>query len=35
MNKIDPVNNEIYILGAFNINLHLSGSYILAEKYLK
>ena len=35
MNKIDSVNNEIYILGAFNINLHLSGSYILAEKYLK
>ena len=32
MNKIDSVNNEIYILGDFNINLHLNDSYILAKK---
>ena len=32
MNKIDSVNNEIYILGDFNINLHLDDSYILAKK---
>ena len=26
MNKIDSVNNEIYILGDFNINLYLNNS---------
>ena len=30
MNKIDSVNNEIYILGDFNINLYKNDSYILA-----
>ena len=30
--KIDSVNNEIYILGDFNINLHLNGSYYLDKK---
>ena len=32
MNKIDSVNNEIYILGDFNINSHLNDSYILSKK---
>ena len=32
MNKIDSVNNEIYILGDFNINLYINDSYILAKK---
>ena len=36
LNKIDSVNNEIYILGDFNINLSLNDSYILVKKkYLK
>ena len=30
MNKIDSVNNEIYILGDFKMNLYLNDSYILA-----
>ena len=34
MNKIDSVNNEIYILGDFNINLYINHSYILAKKYI-
>ena len=29
MNKIDSVNNEIYILGDFKINLYLNDSYFL------
>ena len=32
INKIDSVNNEIYILGDFNINLYINNSYILAKK---
>ena len=32
MNKIDSVNNEIYILGDFNINLCINDSYVLAKK---
>ena len=32
MNKIDSINNEIYILGDFNINLYINDSYILAKK---
>ena len=32
MNKINSVNNEIYILGDFNINLYINDSYILAKK---
>ena len=32
MNKIDPVNNETYIFGNFNINFYWSDSYILARK---
>ena len=32
MNKINSLNNEIYILGDFNINLYLKDSYILAQK---
>ena len=32
MNKIDSINNEIYILGDFNINSHLNDSYILSKK---
>ena len=32
MNKIDSVNNKIYILGDFNITLYISDSYILAKK---
>ena len=33
-NKIDSVNNEIYILGDFNINSYINDSYILAKKNL-
>ena len=32
MNKIDLVDNEIYILGDFNINLFLNDSYNLEKK---
>ena len=32
MNKINSVDNEIYILGDFNINLFLNDSYILEKK---
>ena len=32
MNKINSVDNKIYILGDFNINLILKDSYILEEK---
>ena len=32
MNKIDSVNNKIYILGDFKINLYINDSYILAKK---
>ena len=32
MDNIHPVNNEIYILSDFNINLYLNDSYILARK---
>ena len=32
LNKIDSVNNEIYIIGDFNINLYINDSYILAKK---
>ena len=32
INKIDSVNNEIYILGDFNINLYINDSYVLAKK---
>ena len=32
MNKINSVDNEIYILGDFNVNLFLNDSYVL-EKY--
>ena len=32
MNKMNSVDNEIYILGDFNINLFLNGSYILEKK---
>ena len=32
MNKIDSVNNEIDILGDFNINLYINDSCILAKK---
>ena len=28
MNKINSVDNEIYILGDFNINLFLNDSYV-------
>ena len=31
-NMIDSVNNEIYILDDFNINLYINDSYILAKK---
>ena len=34
MNKIDSVNNEIYILGNFNIKFYLNDSYILAKKII-
>ena len=34
MNKIDSVNNEIYILDNFNLNLYLNDLYILAKKIL-
>ena len=32
MNKIDSVDNEICILGDFNINLFLDDSYILEKR---
>ena len=32
MNKTDSVNNEIYILGDFNINLYLNDSYFLNKQ---
>ena len=32
MNKIKSADNEIYILGDFNINLFLNGSNILEKK---
>ena len=32
MNKINSADNEIYILGDFDINLFLSDSYILEKK---
>ena len=32
MNKINSVDNEIYILGDFNINLFLNDSYVLKKK---
>ena len=41
MNKIDSVNNEIYILDDFNLNLYLNDSYfwtkrnILSSKWIK
>ena len=31
-NKLDTNNNEIYILGNFNINLYLQNSYIFQKK---
>ena len=31
MNKINSVDNEIYILGDFNINLLLNDSYVLGK----
>ena len=31
MNKISSVDNEIYILGDFNINLFLNDSYVLEK----
>ena len=31
MNKIDLLNNKIYILGDFNINLYLNDSYFLEK----
>ena len=32
--KLDTNNNEIYILGNFNINLYLNNSYIFLKNYL-
>ena len=32
MNKINSVDNEIYILGDFNINLFLNDSYVWKKK---
>ena len=32
MNKIRSAENEIYILGDFNINLFVNDSYILEKK---
>ena len=32
MNKINPVDTEIYLLGDFNFNLFLNNSYILEKK---
>ena len=34
MNEFDSVNNEIHILGDFNINSYLSESCILAKKHV-
>ena len=31
MNKIDSVNNEIFILGDFNINLYFNNLFISAK----
>ena len=31
MNKIKSVDNEIYILGDFNVNLFLKDSYVLEK----
>ena len=33
-NKIDTINNEIYILGDFNIKLYLNNSYIFQKNSL-
>ena len=33
-NKLDTNNNEIYILGDFNINLYLNNSYIFQKNNL-
>ena len=35
LNKIKSVDNEIYVLGEFKINLFLNDSYVLEKKYLK
>ena len=35
MNKINSVDNEICILGDFNIKLFLNDSYILEKEYLE
>ena len=32
MNKIDPIGNETYILGNFNINFSLNDSYIFSKR---
>ena len=32
MNEIDSVNNKIYVLVDFNINLYINDSYIFAKK---
>ena len=32
MNKIDSINNEIYILGDFKINLSLNESFIFSKQ---
>ena len=32
LNKIKSVDNEIYILGEFKINLFLNDSYVLEKK---
>ena len=34
MNKIDSTNNEIYILGDFNINLYINDLYILTKTFI-
>ena len=34
MNKIDSVNNEIYIIGDFNINLYLNDFSFLPKNFL-
>ena len=33
MNKIDPINNEIYILGDFNMNLSLNDSCYITNEF--
>ena len=35
MNKIDSINNEIYILGDFHINFFLNDSYISSKKSMQ